>query len=192
MKQIKSIQLGVFFLIIISACQPEAPNLPAPQVYFDFSFNDAINGNITSSDSLNASLDCANGRNILTFKENIGELPKDSLAGELILAFQEGDTIGTFSLKGITEKRDTSTVGIVTLLDEFFFDEMAAQHISNINRYQRVLSGEVTISSWGTNVGEWISGTLSATLKHTTNIHQNIQLEGHFNIQITPDMEFCD
>ncbi len=157
--------------------------------YFNFKIKSEVNGMIRSDAQPIIKVSCEANRTILTFTENLVDMPNDSLAGELILGFQRGDTLGTFELQGIAEKREKAHVGIVALVNQFYFDDLAAQHISDWHRYQTVQSGTLTLESWGTKPDEIIKGKLETTISDGEN---TITIQGDFGIILTTDNEVCE
>lgn len=150
---------SLLIIIVWQSCDNRAGDISFDKTEFRWSIEGEIKGKIESKDGM-ASISCENDRTIIVFEENFENRSDttDVLIGELILGIQKGDTTGIFALKGISENRTANTIGIVALLNILTYDESMGQYISEIERYETVQSGEVSMEKWSSSTGGIVKG----------------------------------
>jgi len=180
-------------LIIISLsfwnCDNQSSEISITETFFNFKITGTITGNISHHNGI-ATVKCENDRTIITFSETIENHSDsaDAIIGDIIIGFQSGDTTGTFTLQGIAESRLNNHVGIVAILDNLTYDELAETYVSNVQRYQEVSKGNININNWRTQPKQIIQGNINSTVEAEGEM---INLTGSFGIILKADDEVC-
>ena len=112
----------------------------------------------------------------------------DMLIGEIHLGIQVGDSTGTYTLKGITEKRNHREVGFLSLLNSLIFDDLSAQYINQTERFQNIITGSIEIERWSSQSEGIIKGHLKASISEEG---KNIEIKGKFAIIVANIDEVC-
>lgn len=178
--KLKTYLLLLFFVQIISCDNATYP--PVTLTKFKFTISGNQKGTLNQLEGT-AQIECKGNKIILFFEESIENRTdkSDLLVGELILGFRQSDSIGTFALNGISSSENEGSVGIVAFLDKLEFDDLAAQYISNQERYEEVEAGSIIISEWSTQIRGVIRGKLDVNLE---NSEGKVNIKGDFSVKL--------
>jgi hypothetical protein len=176
-------------LILLLRCDEQEPRTTINSTQFNLQVEGAMQGEISHL-TASISISCENDRTVITFSKSIYHQTdsNDIMVGDIIIAIQPTDSTGTFSLQGIAEERQPKHIGVVAILEQMTYDQVASTYIADQHRYQMVSNGEIKITQWSTQTNGIIQGTIQATLQENG---QAVSIQGNFAVKLTEDDEVC-